>query len=240
MRKRNAARLVVLALAATAVLIGSSLPAAAGPSNYNVEYDSGRIRVVRFGIGTNFDTPGSSVAGCPGATTISGVIDDTGGVDTISGNLSISSPFTFGANSYILTLTGSTGAGANRGDYTGGPAATFSIKNFNAGTCTAGTRVCGSSGTPGATDGTLNLTAGGGVAPGSTVPLTTGEEIYVTANGVFTSAGCVSGSVFGLIIATNATISLNDNPNDCYLNPADTPTACAPNGPDPGAIFTQI
>jgi hypothetical protein len=248
MSKRNATRVVVLALAATSVLIGSALPAAASVSPYNVKYHSGRISITRFGITTNFDTPGTSVAGCPGSTTITGAVDDAGGTDTITGTLSISSPFTFGTGTFILTLTG-TATSTNSGNYSGGATGTFNnlaftgssytIKTLNPTTCVAGTQICGAPGAgAGTTPGTLNLTASGGVAVGSTVPLngnsTTnefdGEKIYVNATGSFTNAGCITGSVFALIIATGATIGLVDNPSDCYL------VTCAV---DPGAIFTQ-
>lgn len=75
-----------------------------------------------------------------------------------------------------------------------------------------------------------------------------GERIYVNATGTFTSAGCITGSVFGLIIATGASISLGNNPNDCYLNPGNPPPSPPPavqtcgsgSTNDPGAIFTQL
>jgi hypothetical protein len=260
MRKQHAFRLAAIAIAAAGVLVGSALPAAAVPiHDYDTVYASGVI-TVDGNVTANFPTPSPPTGNCTGSTTIAGEIDEAGGTDTIDGVLSISTPFTAPSpfsGTYLLTVTGSS-TGTNRGDWSGGtsgtfanlsfPGTTFNIKTLNPTTCVPGSQVCGSSANPSTGNGTLNLTASGGTTTGVTLPLGTGDTIFVIANGTFTNAGCTLFHPFNLIISTGATIALGDNPADCYLDPG-TPTPPPPpaaqtcgvgSSADPGAIFTEV
>lgn len=217
MNTKRSAKAAVLVFGFMALVAAAAAPASAASSPYNVEAQRMRISVGS----TNFDTPGSTPATCIGSTAIAGTIDDTAG--TINGSINISSsdfaaPFTSGR--YRLTATGTSGTGtynAGTGTFSGlaFSTITFSIRSINTSTCAVGSTVC---------SGTATLTASGGLVSGSTVPLSTGEQVYVNGTGsISTTSGC--GFPWGLVVSPGASLTIAKNPS--------TPS-------DAGAVFQQL
>lgn len=216
--KKHRLKFGAAALASAACLVGLASPASAAVSSYDVEMVSGRISVGSI----DFDTPGVGIEECEGGTTINGTIDPATGVMT--GNLDINAPFVlpiFGGD-YVLEATDST-----TGTYSGGSfsldfdSIDFAVRQFDSSTCTAGSVVC---------SGEASLaTTTAGLYNGATVPLSTGEQIYVNADGQIDSVNSCS-FPFNFFIGQGTSLSISDNPND------DVP----PTGTDPGAIFEQV
>ncbi|HEX7131263.1 MAG TPA: hypothetical protein VF228_01735 [Iamia sp.] len=240
MKKSRILRVTAIVAVALAAVVSSASPASATVHPYNVEMVSGAITVG----GTTFNTPGSGVGTCASATTIAGTINDASPF-TVTSTVSISSPFTvpfFGAWHLSATGTATTNGTYNPGTGTfsglsfGTSSIAFTIRNYNATTCTVGTTV--------ACSGTASLTTvSGGLYATATLPLSNdlnggtndegdGEMIFVNAAGQIDTRGACNFVFSGFIQVGNA-LTITDNTTD------DDPPTGGTNNPDPGAIFEQ-
>ncbi|HEX7131262.1 MAG TPA: hypothetical protein VF228_01730 [Iamia sp.] len=246
MKTRSILRAVAVAAVVLATTGTGASPASATVHAYNVEMVSGAITVG----GTTFNTPGSGVGTCTSATTIAGTINDASPF-TVTSTLSISSPFMvpfFGAWHLSATGTATTNGTYNPGTTTpptpptfsglsfGTSSISFTIRNFNAGSCTVGTTL--------ACSGTASLAAvSGGPYASATLPLSAdlnggtndegdGEMLFVNAGGQIDTRGACNFVFSGFIQVGNA-LTITDNTTDDY------PPTGGTNNPDPGAIFEQ-
>lgn len=213
---------LLLPLVATAAAVGLiAPPASATPSPYDVGAERMEIKVNT----TPFLTPGSGTPSCAGSTRIVGDIDVPAPPATtgpITGSLNIKSadfdaPFTTGRFQLEASGTATPGTyNASAGTFSGlnFPTITFTIKKINTTTCVPGAIVC---------QGTATLSVSGGLMPGSTVPLSSGEQVYVNGSGSITSTSSC-GFPWGLVVSSGAPLTVGKNP--AYST-------------DPGAVFTQ-
>lgn len=237
--KSKSLRLAAGAIGAVALVVITAMPAAAYPFSYNMRYDSGRIRLVRSIFSQNFDTPTGNPPLCPSLTptnSLTGQVTAASGPDNMQATLTLQTAFNdpIGGGNYWLSASGTTGVGANRGDFNDAtdqfgnvvmPVA-FSLSSLDTTTCVIGAVVC---------SGTITLTASGGSHFGPITPFDAGDQVYVNAGGTIDVVVPASGTcpgVIGLVLRDGATLTLGDNPNDNF------PGGGSP--VDQGAVFTQL
>jgi len=169
------------------------------------------------------ETPGFGIEECPGSTEITGTIDDTTG--TVAGTYEVFVPFVSPVDSqpYVAEVIGTS---TSHGTYNAGAEQftglefgdnTFTISEFDTETCQPSTEVC---------MGTSTFTFDGGLHNGATLPLSTGEQIYINGAGEIsnvTFATCPSFVWFFLLNGASLTLGPN--------------TGASPT--PPGAIFEQ-
>lgn len=224
MRTTRIGRVGATMVAALATVGALASPASATVHDYDVELVSGRTSVGSLA----FDMPGG-VAGCSGATSIDGTIDDVATTDNITGNLDSWAPFElFVGGPYALTMTGAA-TGANAGTYDASnrfftglvfPTVAFTVRNLNTGSCTLGTTTLCS--------GTMSLVTWGELYDGATMPLVNPESIRVNGTGWIDQRNAC-GFPLSVYFPVGAQVTFGDNPNDDV----------APVGADGGAILRQ-
>lgn len=226
MRPRAIGRLGAVIAVAVACLLAAAVPASATVHPYKAVMNRGLIRVA----GVGFPVPSDPPAACPGTTSISGTIDDLGTTDNMTGNLNITSGnfsnAALGAGDFQLLATGSTGTGANRGNYNAGlnpdefdslhfPSISFTIRRIDTSTCTPGVVECA---------GTATVTLEGeGVTTADTPPFptppSTPDQFWVRSTaGQIISMSDPCPFPASLVIRAGATVEILANP----ANPGDS------------------
>lgn len=218
-RKHRSVALAFVAIASfSAALFGPSAPSGATVHNYDVVMVEGSIDV----NDTMFETPGVGVEECPGNTAINGTISSTS-PHTVTGTIEINSPFTspLDGEHYVLEATGvanthgtyNTANGTFSGLHFSNIA--FSLWTLNTEDCTTAHRVC---------VGTATLTVEGGLYNGATLPLSTGEQIYVNGHGNITSVPFSTCEFIWWALLSGADLAIGPNTTI---------------GTSPGAIFEE-
>lgn len=218
MKKRLGYRALVAVAALAAMSFAMATPSGATVHNYNMEMIEGSIDV----NDTMFETPGVGIEECEGATSITGTINSTTG--TVTGAINIAAAFVspLDGNDYILEASGTANThgtyNSGTGEFTGLHFSniSFSLWGLNTDTCTTTSRVC---------VGTATLSVSGGLYNGATLPLATGEQIYVNGSGNITNVPFSTCQFIWWALLSGADLAIGPNTTI---------------GTSPGAIFEQL
>lgn len=214
----NIVKQVTLALLST-VLLSLAAPAPSGATVHEFE-----MLMVEGSVDVGnlmFETPDVGIEECESGLAFTGLINSTTG--TVSGSTNIDVNFTWPFDGNHYTLVAHTESAATHGTYNAGTGTfsglhaifTFAIHTIDTVDCTTLETEC---------VGTATLTISGGLNDGSTLPLSTGEQIYVNGVGAVTSVPFATCRFIWWLVLNGADLAIGPNTTI---------------GTSPGAIFEQ-